>query len=322
MDFEAIKALVRDDLAAVDQEIRDRLRSDVALINELSAYLIGAGGKRLRPLLVLLASHALAYRGGHHVTLAAIVEFIHTATLLHDDVVDDSDLRRGRRTANAVWGNPASVLVGDFLYSRAFEMMVSVQNMRVMEILAQTTNTIARGEILQLINCHDPDTTEDRYLDVIRSKTAKLFEASARLGAVLTGQNREIEDALGRYGMHLGAAFQLIDDVLDYGRHNPELGKNVGDDLAEGKPTLPLIHALKHGTHDQQTLLRAVITEGGGERIDSVVDIIESTGSIAYTARRAEDEATRAADALTAIPASPYRQALADLARFSVHRNH
>lgn len=322
MDFEAIKALVRDDLAAVDQEIRERLRSDVALINELSAYLIGAGGKRLRPMLVLLASRALGYTGRHHITLAAIVEFIHTATLLHDDVVDDSKLRRGRETANAVWGNPASVLVGDFLYSRAFEMMVDVQNMRVMEILAQTTNTIARGEVLQLINCHDPDTTEERYLDVIRSKTAKLFEASARLGAVLTGQPREIEDALGRYGVHLGAAFQLVDDVLDYGRNNPELGKNVGDDLAEGKPTLPLIHALKHASPDQAALLRDVITHGGADRIDAVVDIIESTGSITYTARRAEDEAARAAEALTAIPATPWRQALADLARFSVHRNH
>jgi len=322
MDFEAIKALVSDDLATVDREIRERLRSDVALINELSAYLIGAGGKRLRPMLVLLASRALGYAGRHHITLATIVEFIHTATLLHDDVVDDSSLRRGRKTANAVWGNPASVLVGDFLYSRAFEMMVDVQNMRVMDILAQTTNTIARGEVLQLINCHDPDTTEDRYLDVIHSKTAKLFEASARLGAVLTDQPPEVEAALGRYGMHIGAAFQLIDDVLDYGPNNPDLGKNVGDDLAEGKPTLPLIHALQHGSPEQKNLLRDVITQGGAERIDAVMGVIESTGSIAYTARRAEDEAARAAETLTAIPASPYRQALTDLARFSVHRNH
>jgi octaprenyl-diphosphate synthase len=322
MDFEAIKALVRDDFEAVNREIQARLRSDVVLINQLGSYIISAGGKRLRPLLVLLAARALGYQGPHHVRLAAIVEFIHTATLLHDDVVDASSLRRGRVTANNLWGNEAAVLVGDFLYSRAFEMMVEVDSMRVMEILANTTNTIARGEVMQLMHCHDPETAEERYFDVIHSKTAKLFEASSRLGAVLTAQPRAIEDAMADYGRHLGSAFQLIDDVLDYGRDNPELGKNVGDDLAEGKPTLPLIHALRHGSETQRQLLREVIIHGGLDRVDEVVSTIESTGSIAYTAHRAEDEAARAVQALTVIPDSPYRQALLDLAHFSVHRRH
>jgi octaprenyl-diphosphate synthase len=322
MDFEAIKALVRDDLEAVNREIRARLASDVVLINQLSQYIIGSGGKRIRPLIVLLSARALGYPGPHHVGLAAIVEFIHTATLLHDDVVDASALRRGHSTANSIWGNEAAVLVGDFLYSRAFEMMVEVDSMRVMEILAHTTNTIARGEVMQLMNCHDPDTSEERYLEVIRSKTAKLFEAAARLGAVLTRQPPEIESAMAAYGRHLGAAFQLVDDMLDYGRDNPELDKNVGDDLAEGKPTLPLIHALQNGSEAQRVMLREAIREGALERIDEVVAVVESTGSIAYTARRAEDEAALATQALSVIPDSPYRQALFDLAHFSVHRRH
>jgi octaprenyl-diphosphate synthase len=322
MDFEAIKALARDDMQAVDREIRERLTSDVALISELGSYLITSGGKRLRPLLVVLGARALGYQGGAHVTLAAIIEFIHTATLLHDDVVDASELRRGRSTANTVWGNEASVLVGDFLYSRSFEMMVEVGSMRVMEILARTTNTIARGEVLQLLNCHDPDTTEERYIDVIHSKTAKLFQASTQLAAVLTGRDAAIEAAMADYGMHLGTAFQLIDDALDYGRNNPELGKNVGDDLAEGKPTLPLIHCLRHGDAAQRALIRDAIEHGGRERIDAVIDAIESTGSIAYTARRAEDEAGLALAALGVLPESPHKQALRDLTHFSVHRNH
>jgi octaprenyl-diphosphate synthase len=322
MDFDAIKALATDDLDAVNREIEERLRSDVVLINQLGSYIVNSGGKRLRPLIVLLASRAFGYEGRGHVQLAAIIEFIHTATLLHDDVVDASELRRGQSTANSIWGNEASVLVGDFLYSRAFEMMVELDSMRIMEILAHTTNTIAKGEVQQLLNCNDPDTTEERYLEVIRNKTAKLFEAAARLGAVISGQNGSVETAIAAYGMHLGAAFQLIDDTLDYGRNNPALGKNVGDDLAEGKPTLPLIHALRIGSEEQKALIREAIEKGGHDRIDAVLDAIESTGSIAYTARRAEEEAGKAASALNALPDSPYRQALRDLAHFSVHRNH
>lgn len=322
MDFDAIKALANDDLTAVNREIEERLRSDVVLINQLGSYIVNSGGKRLRPLIVLLASRAFGYKGTGHIQLAAIIEFIHTATLLHDDVVDASELRRGQSTANSIWGNEASVLVGDFLYSRAFEMMVELDSMRIMEILAHTTNTIAKGEVQQLLNCNDPDTTEERYLEVIRNKTAKLFEAAARLGAVISGQNGTVEKTMAAYGMHLGAAFQLIDDALDYGRNNPALGKNVGDDLAEGKPTLPLIHALGLGSAEQIALLREAIENGGHNRIDAVLAAIESTGSIAYTARRAEEEAEKAVSALNVLPDTPFRQALRDLAHFSVHRNH
>jgi octaprenyl-diphosphate synthase len=322
MDFEAIKALARDDLVLVNREIQTRLTSDVVLINQLGNYIVNSGGKRLRPLIVLLAARALDYGGTGHIQLAAIIEFIHTATLLHDDVVDASEMRRGQSTANSIWGNEASVLVGDFLYSRAFEMMVELDSMRVMEILAHTTNTIAKGEVQQLLNCHDPDTTEERYLEVIHNKTAKLFEAAARLAAVISRQANAVETAMARYGMHLGAAFQLVDDALDYGRNNPGLGKNVGDDLAEGKPTLPLIHALRQGSEAQKQLIRDAIENGGHDRIDAVVDAIESTGSIAYTARRAENEAELAISALDTVPDSPYRQALRDLAHFSVHRSH
>ena len=322
MDFEAIKTLVHDDLQAVNNEIETRLRSDVVLINQVATYIVGSGGKRLRPMIVLLGARALGYQGRSHVQLATIVEFIHTATLLHDDVVDASEMRRGQSTANTIWGNQASVLVGDFLYSRAFEMMVEVDNMRVMDILARATNTIARGEVLQLLNCHDPDTTEERYLDVIQSKTAILFEAAAKLAAMVSQQSPATEDALGRYGLHLGTAFQLVDDALDYGRDNPALGKNVGDDLAEGKPTLPLIHALRHGNDEQRGLLRAAIEQGGQSNIEAVIDAIESTGSIAYTARKAEIEAARAKEALASLPNSPYKEALLDLTFFSVHRSH
>ncbi len=321
-DFEAIKALAQDDLQATDREIRARLQSDVLLISQLGSYIVGGGGKRLRPIIVILASRAFGYQGSVHIQLAAIIEFIHTATLLHDDVVDASEMRRGRSTANTIWGNQASVLVGDFLYSRAFEMMVEVNSMRVMEILAHTTNTIAKGEVMQLLNCHDPEITEAHYVDVIRSKTAKLFEAAARLGAVISGRSEEVESAMATYGLHLGTAFQLIDDALDYGRNNPDLGKNIGDDLAEGKPTLPLIHALREGSAEQRRLIRKAIEEGNAQMIGTVVDVIESVGSIAYTARRAEQEAGLAKRALGAIPDSPYKQALLDLAYFSVHRNH
>lgn len=322
MDLAPILALTQTDREAVDREINRRLNSDVALINQLGAYIIHSGGKRLRPLLVTLSARALGYTGNQHIALAAIIEFIHTATLLHDDVVDASAMRRGQSTANMVWGNEASVLTGDFLYSRAFEMMVEVGSMRVMEILAKTTNTIAEGEVLQLLHCHDPEVTEANYLRVIYSKTAKLFEAAARLGAVIGGQPPAIEEAMAKYGMHLGTAFQLIDDVLDYTADSQVLGKNVGDDLAEGKPTLPLLYALRTGSTAQQELLRTAIEQGGLDRTEEVVAAIESTGANAYTARKAEEEARCAADALTAIPGSPYKQALLDLARFSVHRTH
>ncbi|MDH3310726.1 MAG: octaprenyl diphosphate synthase [Gammaproteobacteria bacterium] len=322
MDYEAIKALVRDDLRAVDREIEARLQSDVALINQMGSYIVQSGGKRLRPVLVLLGSRAFGYQGHDHIRLAAIIEFIHTATLLHDDVVDASELRRGHTTANTIWGNEASVLVGDFLYSRAFEMMVEVGSMRVMEILAHTTNTIAKGEVMQLLNCHDPETTEERYIEVIRSKTAKLFQAGAQLSAVISGQNRQIEEDMATFGMHIGTAFQLVDDALDYGRENHELGKNIGDDLAEGKPTLPLIYTLRQGNTRQRDLIRTAIEEGGLEQMEEVMDAIESTGSITYTARRAEDEASRATAALAAIPDSPFKQALLDLAHFSAHRSY
>jgi octaprenyl-diphosphate synthase len=322
LDFHAIKALVGKDAAAVDLLILQRLSSDVALINELGRYIINSGGKRMRPLLVLLASRACGYQGRKHIELAAVIEFIHTATLLHDDVVDASDLRRGKQTANAIWGNEAAVLVGDFLYSRSFEMMVSVGSMRIMEILSTTTNVIAEGEVLQLLNCHDPDTSEELYRNVIRYKTAKLFEASAQLGAVLGGQPAAIENAMARYGMHLGTAFQLIDDALDYGSSSQDIGKNIGDDLAEGKPTLPLIHAMRHGTPRQVEAIRRAIEHGGLEHIETVLEAIESTQAIAYTSQSAQQEADLAIAALADLPASPYKEALYGLAEFSVNRNY
>ncbi|MDX5333773.1 MAG: octaprenyl diphosphate synthase [Gammaproteobacteria bacterium] len=322
MELSQIQALIADDMQAVNALIEARLQSDVVLINQLGQYIINSGGKRLRPQLALLAARACGYDGDRHVDIAAIVEFIHTATLLHDDVVDESDLRRGKDTANAVWGNAAAVLVGDFLYSRSFEMMVAVDSMRVMEIMSGTTCTIAEGEVLQLLNCHDADTTEARYLEVIHSKTAKLFEAACRLGAVLAGQPAAVENDLAAYGMHLGTAFQLIDDVLDYSASADEMGKNVGDDLAEGKPTLPLIHAMRQGTPEQARVVREAIEQGGLERIDEVMAAIESTGAIEYTAASARSEAEQAIARLASLPASPYREALAALAEFSVNRSH
>jgi len=322
LDIEDIRRLVRADTRAVDRLILERLRSDVALINELGRYIINSGGKRLRPLLVLLTARACGYQGHSHIELAAVIEFIHTATLLHDDVVDASDLRRGSQTANAIWGNETAVLVGDFLYSRSFEMMVSVGSIRVMDILSHTTNIIAEGEVLQLLNCHDPDTSEDRYRDVIRYKTAKLFEASSRLGAVLGEQPPHIEQAMARYGMHLGTAFQLIDDALDYGSSGDDIGKNIGDDLAEGKPTLPLIHAMRHGNAEQVAAIRRAIQNGGLEEIGTVLEAIESTQAIAYTAQSAQKEADLAIEALTELPAGPYKEALYGLAEFSVNRSY
>ncbi|RLA33590.1 MAG: octaprenyl diphosphate synthase [Gammaproteobacteria bacterium] len=320
MDIEQIRTLVADDTTAVDDLIRQRLQSDVVLINQLGHYIINSGGKRLRPLLVLLSAQALGYTGPHHHALAAIVEFIHTATLLHDDVVDASELRRGQDTANAVWGNEASVLVGDFLYSRAFEMMVEVDNMRVMQILAEATNTIAEGEVLQLLNCHEPDTSEAQYLEVILRKTAKLFEAAAQLGAVLAGSGPETEAVMAAYGVHLGTAFQLIDDALDYSGDQSTMGKQLGDDLAEGKPTLPLIHVMRTGNAAQVETVRKAITEGAREQIGEVTEAIASTGAIAYTSRLAKNEALKARAALDALPASAYRDALTSLADYAVSR--
>jgi octaprenyl-diphosphate synthase len=322
MQLADIQAQVADDMQAVDTLIQQRLSSDVVLINQLGLYIINSGGKRLRPLLHLLCARAAGYEGTHQHSLAAIVEFIHTATLLHDDVVDGSELRRGQDTANALFGNEASVLVGDFLYSRAFEMMVEIDNMRVMEILAHATNTIAEGEVMQLLNVHDADTTEERYLEVIRFKTAKLFEAAGRLGAVIANIPPEQEEALAAYGMHLGTAFQLIDDVLDYSASSEELGKNVGDDLAEGKPTLPLIYAMRQGTSNEAAVVRKAIESGGLERIDAVLAAIESTGAITYTARAAELAAEQAVAALAPLPASESKTALESLARLSVNRTY
>ncbi|MBB1074343.1 polyprenyl synthetase family protein [Rhodoferax sp. 4810] len=322
MALSAIRAPVSDDLQAVDACILQRLQSNVVLINQIGHYIVGSGGKRLRPLIVLLAARACGYTGAHHIDLAAIVEFIHTATLLHDDVVDGSDLRRNRDTANAVWGNGASVLVGDFLYSRAFEMMVDVGEMRVMEVLAHATNRISEGEVLQLLNTHDPDTTESRYLEVIERKTATLFEAGARLGAILAGTSAAVEDAVARYGLHLGIAFQLVDDALDYASDAHTIGKNIGDDLDEGKPTLPVIRALAVGDASQQALLRHAIEHGGREQLEAVVAAIVATDALGYTAQLARTHAQLASEALQVLPPSPYRAALIATAEFAVARAH
>ncbi|CAK0759262.1 all-trans-octaprenyl-diphosphate synthase [Gammaproteobacteria bacterium] len=322
MPIEEIYALAAEDMHGVNALIRDRLCSEVALINELGNYIIAGGGKRLRPMLVLLSARAFGYLGSYHINLAAVVEFIHTATLLHDDVVDGSELRRGRKTANNLWGNEASVLVGDFLYSRSFQMMVQVRNLRVMEILANATNTIAEGEVMQLVHCHDPETSEARYLEVIRCKTAKLFEAAAELGAVLAGCGTASEQAMATYGRHLGTAFQLIDDVLDYSSSSEEMGKNVGDDLEEGKPTLPLIHTMRHGTPAQVAVVREAILTGGRDNLHAVIEAIEATGAIAYTIRSAQEESNKARTALQDLPRSSYRDALEGLVEFSVNRHY
>ncbi len=320
MDISNIRELIADDMRSVDQLILKRLHSDVVLINQIGAYIVNSGGKRLRPMIVLMAARACGYRSDQHIDLAAIIEFIHTATLLHDDVVDASELRRNRETANAVWGNEASVLVGDFLYSRSFEMMVDVGQMRVMDILSHATNRIAEGEVLQLLNVHNPDTTESDYMEVIKRKTATLFEAGARLGGVISGANAEQERAMSEYGLHLGIAFQLVDDALDYNSSNQDIGKNIGDDLAEGKPTLPLIQAMKSADDRQLRRLQEIIEKGGLDEIDFVMEMISASDAIQYTERLARSEAQKAKDALQAIPTSTYRDALAGLADFSVAR--
>ncbi|PLY15435.1 MAG: octaprenyl diphosphate synthase [Sedimenticola sp.] len=320
MDINTIRELIADDMNNVNSLIIDRLSSDVVLINQIGHYIVNSGGKRLRPMIVLLAARALGYQGDRHIDLAAVIEFIHTATLLHDDVVDESDMRRSRDTANAVWGNAASVLVGDFLYSRAFEMMVEVNMMRIMEILSHATNRIAEGEVLQLLNCHDADTDESKYREVILRKTATLFEAGAQLGAVLCQGSKKQEEALAAYGLHLGIAFQIIDDALDYSPSSEDIGKNIGDDLAEGKPTLPIIRAMQTGTPEQKAALREAIEKGGREYIETVMSAIESTDAIEYTSRLAAEEANKAKQALSALPPSLYRDALAAIADFSVAR--
>ncbi len=320
MSLAPIKQVVDPDFAEVDRVIRSRLASDVVLVNQVAEYIVAGGGKRLRPLVVLIAARACGYSGSRHTEAAAIIEFIHTATLLHDDVVDGSDLRRGRETANAVWGNEASVLVGDYLYSRAFQMMVSLGLPRIMGVMADATNKIAEGEVLQLMNAHDPDTTEERYFEVIYRKTARLFEAGTQIAAILAGAPPEVEAAMLRYGKHLGIAFQLVDDALDYQSNSAELGKNIGDDLAEGKPTLPLIHALKNGSPEDQALIRAAILEGGLDQLQQITAAIESTGGLAYTERLARRESDLAIESLSGLPDSVFKKALRDLADFAVNR--
>jgi octaprenyl-diphosphate synthase len=319
--IDSIRALIGSDMQAVDAVIRASLHSDIALVRQVAQHIVAGGGKRLRPVLVILAAGVFGYRGKAHHQLAAIVEFIHTATLLHDDVVDESSLRRGRATSNALFGNAAAVLVGDFLYSRAFQMMVEVGDMRVMEVLADATNMIAEGEVLQLMNCHNADLDEEGYLQVIRCKTAKLFEAATRLGAVVSGTSRGDEEAMARYGMHLGTAFQLIDDVLDYSGSAAEMGKNVGDDLGEGKPTLPLIHVMRNGTAEAAARVRDAIERGGIGELDPVLDAIRDSGALQYSRNCAEAEARVACEALQHLPRSNHLDSLLELARFAVERN-
>jgi octaprenyl-diphosphate synthase len=320
--LENLSQLLSADMRAVDRVIRERLHSEVALIRQVAEYIIGSGGKRLRPALVLLSAGALGYRGSSHHTLAAVVEFIHTATLLHDDVVDESALRRGRPTANTLFGNATSVLVGDFVYSRAFQMMVNVNDMRILRVLADATNVIAEGEVLQLMNCRNADIDEVSYLEVIRYKTAKLFEAAGRLGAMLAGAPPELEEAMAVYGSHLGTAFQLIDDVLDYSGDAGVIGKNVGDDLAEGKPTLPLIRVMQQGTAEEAGLVRRAVASGGLADLDGVLAAIRRSGALDYTRQQAEVEAQAARAALDPIPATQYRDSLIQLASFAVTRTH
>lgn len=320
MAFPEIRELMQQKQIATDRCIEAALQSDITLISKLSEHIIHSGGKRLRPLVVLIGAAAFGYQGDADVELAAVIELIHTATLLHDDVVDGSELRRGKPTANVLWGNQASVLVGDFLYSRAFRMMVNVNNMRVMEVLANATNTIAAGEVLQLSHIKNPDTTQDRYMQVIRYKTGALFEAASQLGSILCQRPNSDVQLMAKYGMHLGTAFQLLDDVLDYSASTQQIGKNMGDDLAEGKPTLPLIYAMKNGTAAQVELLRSAIMQGTCDNIADVLEIIESTKAIAYTYQIAQEEAEKAIEMLTTIPESPYRAALFGLAKFVLAR--
>jgi octaprenyl-diphosphate synthase len=320
MTFLSMLAPIAEDMRRVDELISRRLESDVPLVRQVAEYLVAAGGKRLRPALLLLSSGALGYRGDARLVLAAVVEFIHTATLLHDDVVDESKLRRGHDTANAAFGNAAAVLVGDFLYSRAFQMMVEVDDMRVMRVLADATNTIAAGEVMQLMGSHDPDVDESRYLEVIRRKTAKLFEAAARLGAVLARSDAQVEARMAAYGAHVGTAFQVIDDVLDYSGEESTIGKSLGDDLAEGKPTLPLIHAMRAGSAADKARVRQVILNGGREDFGDVLTAIRASGSLDYATSAAQREAEAAKASIAGLPESEFKRSLLELASFSVAR--
>ena len=323
MSIDHIKRLIGPDMEAMDEVIRIKLHSEVALVRQVGEYIINSGGKRLRPTLVILSSGALGYAGKYHHDLAAIIEFIHTATLLHDDVVDESKLRRSKATANALFGNAASVLVGDFLYSRSFQMMVGVNNMRIMQVLADATNTIAEGEVLQLLNCRNPDVKEESYLQVIRYKTAKLFEAATRLGAIISNASSDIEESMAAYGMHLGTAFQLTDDMLDYSGNYDDIGKNLGDDLAEGKPTLPLIYAMRTGSKEQARIISEAIKNGGNEgMLESVLQVIHETDSLDYTKKMAEAESCMAIKRIALIPNSDYKDCLLKLATFAVERNY
>jgi octaprenyl-diphosphate synthase len=322
MSINRIRTCVADDLLATDQLILTRLSSDVVLINQIGHHIIQSGGKRIRPLIVLLAAKACGYEGIHHHTMAAVVEFIHTSTLLHDDVVDEADTRRGQATANANWGNAASVLVGDFLYSRSFQLMVEPENLRILSLMAETTNVIAAGEVLQLLNCRDADTDSERYFEVIYRKTAKLFEASAQLGAVLAGQDEAIETALANYGKELGNAYQLIDDVLDYTADETQLGKALGKDLAEGKPTLPLILALARATPEEQVIIRDAIEQGSDEQLAQITEIIHRTQALSDTTAEALAASERAIEALTLLPETTYKNALIELAQLAVSRSH
>jgi octaprenyl-diphosphate synthase len=320
MTLEQIRALVTADFQAVDRVVKHRLHSQVALVDQVATYIIYAGGKRLRPLLVLLAARACGHEGEQHIDAAAIIEFIHTATLLHDDVVDASSLRRGRETANEVFGNATSVLVGDFLYSRAFQMMVALNRMSIMNIVADATNAIAEGEVLQLMNAHDANTSEERYIDVIRRKTARLFQAGAQIGAVLGDASPLIEDSLARFGKHIGTAFQLVDDALDYQADEASLGKHLGDDLAEGKPTLPLIYAMQHGDAGQREMIRQAIERGGLVQLAEITRAVASLGGLAYTARLAQSEVDQALAALAPLPETVFKEGLSELAKFAVAR--
>ena len=320
MIIDTIREAIADDLRAVDEVIHRRLTSEVVLIRQIADHIIGAGGKRLRPTLLILSARACRYQGGDHHELAAVIEFIHTATLLHDDVVDESSLRRGQPTTNALFGNAASVLVGDFVYSRAFQMMVSIENMKVLRVLADATNVIAEGEVLQLMNCRNAELSEDDYLRVIRFKTAKLFEAATRLGAILGAVDEPLEEAMSAYGAHVGTAFQLIDDVLDYSGDHSVTGKNVGDDLAEGKTTLPLIYAMKHGTREQAQRVRGAIEAGRLDDLALVLEAIRLSGALDYARAQARAESRMACTQLEALPHSKYRDFLIQLADFAVTR--
>ena len=322
MDFKAIQALTADDMAKVNETIHAQLNSDVSLINQLGFYIISGGGKRIRPMLAVLSARALGYQGDAHTTAAAFIEFIHTATLLHDDVVDESDMRRGKATANAAFGNAASVLVGDFIYTRSFQMMTELGSMKILKLMSNAVNVIAEGEVQQLMNCNDPDTSEESYMQVIYSKTARLFEAATQIGAILNDAPDNVELALQNYGKYLGTAFQLIDDVMDYTSDGDEMGKNVGDDLAEGKPTLPLIYAMQHGSDIQAAMIREAIEKANGmDKLNEILTAMDETGSLEYTRQQAYKEADKAIAELSVLEESEYKQALITLAHMAVHRS-